>query len=108
VHIRTTTSPARARARGDKSPRDYKAPKRIDGPARIGIKCNMTGGSSSGGWIAGFDPSVGGWIVGVNSTGDDRSIYSPYLGDAALDLSRFSKIRRRASRGFRRSDRLRS
>jgi hypothetical protein len=65
---------------------NYQARTRIAGPARIEINCNMTGGSSGGGWIAGFDPNVGGWIVGVNSTGDNRSMESPYLGAAASDL----------------------
>jgi V8-like Glu-specific endopeptidase len=63
----------------------YKAPVKISGPAEITIRCNMTGGSSGGGWLAGFDQSLG-WVTGVNSTGDDVEMTSPYFGDAAAAL----------------------
>jgi V8-like Glu-specific endopeptidase len=63
----------------------YRAPVKIGGPARIAIRCNMTGGSSGGGWMASFT-QVWGYVTGVNSTGDDKTMYSPYLGDAAAAL----------------------
>jgi V8-like Glu-specific endopeptidase len=49
-------------------------------PATIGIACDMTGGSSGGGWV---DPR--GRLVSLTSysrSGDDRTLYGPYFGSA--------------------------
>ena len=64
----------------------YKRARAVSGPATMEIKCNMTGGSSGGGWIARFDGSHYGYVNGVNSYGDDETMDSPYFGDAAKNL----------------------
>ena len=52
-------------------------------PRRIGIGCDMTGGSSGGGWI------VGSSVYSVNSYGYDNQpdvMYGPYQGSVAQSL----------------------
>jgi V8-like Glu-specific endopeptidase len=52
-------------------------------PATMGIGCNMTGGSSGGGWMVGSD------VVSVNSYGYTRVknvMYGPYQGSVAQSL----------------------
>jgi hypothetical protein len=52
-------------------------------PATLGIGCDMTGGSSGGGWIVGSD------LYSVNSYGYDNQpdvMYGPYQGDVAQSL----------------------
>jgi hypothetical protein len=55
----------------------------------IGLhNCNLTGGSSGGGWLAFFDGQAG-YLDGNNSfkyVNDANSIYSPYFGDRAAGL----------------------
>jgi hypothetical protein len=54
------------------------------------IDCDMTGGSSGGGWI------VGGNVHSVNSykyTFDPNSMYGPYHGQGAADL--YNAVRNR-------------
>ena len=63
----------------------------VSGPAMVEIKCNMTGGSSGGGWIAEFDGSHYGYLDGVNSMGDDTTMDSPYFGDGAKNLWSYVK-----------------
>jgi V8-like Glu-specific endopeptidase len=49
-------------------------------PAPIGINCDMTGGSSGGGWV-----DDKGRLVSVTSytlNGDDKTLYGPYFGSA--------------------------
>lgn len=60
-------------------------------PTTDGMGCNMTGGSSGGPWIYDyeFNTTVGNYVNGVNSykySTDPYSIYSPYFGDAAINL----------------------
>jgi V8-like Glu-specific endopeptidase len=52
----------------------------VGSPPTISIACDMTGGSSGGGWIVG-----GKYIESVTSYGyndDPNTLYGPYLGDA--------------------------
>jgi V8-like Glu-specific endopeptidase len=52
-------------------------------PATMGIGCDMTGGSSGGGWIVGSN------VVSVNSYGYDNQpdvMYGPYQGSVAQSL----------------------
>jgi hypothetical protein len=54
------------------------------GPATMGIGCDMTGGSSGGGWIL-----ENKYVASVNSYGYDHEpevMYGPYQGDEALAL----------------------
>jgi V8-like Glu-specific endopeptidase len=56
--------------------------------ATLRIGCDMTGGSSGGSWIAGFD-GTGGYVESINSygyPGDRDSMYGPYQGAAAESL----------------------
>ena len=71
----------------------YPAAGPVSGPAMIEIKCNMTGGASGGAWLAEFDGSHYGYVDGVNSLGDDRTMDSPYFGDAAKNLWNYVKGR---------------
>lgn len=62
-------------------------------PATTGIGCDMTGGSSGGGWLIGLSrgPSRGvGWVFSVNSYGygNDPEMYGPYHGEEALAFYR--------------------
>ena len=60
------------------------------GPATMRIDCDMTGGSSGGGWV------VGGNVHSVNSykyTFDPNSMYGPYHGQGAADL--YNAVRNR-------------
>lgn len=64
---------------------DYKgADHGISGsPKPMRLRCDMTGGSSGGGWVA------GGKVRSVISYGDEfdpNSLYGPYQGDVAEDL----------------------
>jgi hypothetical protein len=79
-------SPTVRTYRGKYSP----ATVQITGPARIGINCTMTGGSSGGGWLIGYDGSWG-WADGVNSTGGNGTMWTPYLGGAAAQLWNYVK-----------------
>jgi V8-like Glu-specific endopeptidase len=54
-------------------------------PPTLGIGCDMTGGSSGGGWVI-TDGSGNGYVNGVNSykyTSQPDVMYGPYFGDAA-------------------------
>lgn len=57
------------------------------GPAAMGIGCDMTGGSSGGGWVI-----AGGYVASVNSFGyttvpsELNHLYGPYFGVVAKDL----------------------
>ncbi|MBF8191667.1 hypothetical protein ITP53_39435 [Nonomuraea sp. K274] len=55
-----------------------------------GLGCDMTAGSSGGPWMTGFDGVTGkGTITSLSSfkySGDRRTMYGPYLGDAAKAL----------------------
>jgi hypothetical protein len=53
------------------------------GPTALGITCNMTGGSSGGGWLISIG-SVFGYVNGHNDyryTNDSTHVYSPYYGN---------------------------
>lgn len=54
-------------------------------PATMGIQCNMTGGSSGGGWVAPSD----GLVYSVNSYGYQslkNVMFGPFQGDVAQEL----------------------
>lgn len=64
-------------------------------PATLGIGCNMNGGSSGGPWIVDLKPHQlnGNYINGLNSYGKEgvpNTMYSPYFGDAFLDLYEYA------------------
>jgi V8-like Glu-specific endopeptidase len=54
----------------------------------LGLRCNMTGGSSGGPWFAGFDESTGlGWVNSVNSFKYDFAanfMFGPFFGNEAM------------------------
>jgi V8-like Glu-specific endopeptidase len=55
----------------------------------LGLSCNMTGGSSGGGWIAYLNSWGGGYLDGNNSfkyDNDANHMYSPYYDDTAANL----------------------
>jgi hypothetical protein len=59
------------------------------GPLTMKINCNMTGGSSGGGWLVDIDGNGLGTVVSVNSygyTNDSTHEYGPYQGDEAMSL----------------------
>ncbi|MFE4583389.1 trypsin-like serine peptidase [Streptomyces chartreusis] len=59
------------------------------GSTMRGIDCVQTGGSSGGGFLAGFDADKGsGYLVGDISVGNGVSEFHPRLGDAARTLYR--------------------
>ncbi len=64
------------------------APDTVSGDNTIGIGCDMTGGSSGGGWILSF-AKTGGFVNSVNSykyNAEPLSMYGPYHGTAAQNL----------------------
>ncbi|GGO60925.1 trypsin-like serine peptidase [Nonomuraea cavernae] len=54
----------------------------------LGLRCNMTGGSSGGPWFQGFDESTGlGWLNSVNSFKYNFApdfMFGPFFGDEAM------------------------
>jgi hypothetical protein len=53
----------------------------------MGIGCDMTGGSSGGGWVT--DPSAAGYLNGLNSykySNQPNVMYGPYFGDTIKAL----------------------
>lgn len=63
-------------------------PDTVSGDATIGIGCDMTGGSSGGGWILSF-AKTGGFVNSVNSykyNTEPLSMYGPYHGAGAQNL----------------------
>ncbi|MFC4118847.1 trypsin-like serine peptidase [Nonomuraea zeae] len=54
----------------------------------LGLRCNMTGGSSGGPWFAGFNESTGlGWLNSVNSFKYDFApnfMFGPFFGNEAM------------------------
>ncbi len=62
------------------------------GPNTIRISCNMTGGSSGGGWLVSESGGLG-YVNSVNSykyNNDPNSMYGPYFGNEALNLFNFA------------------
>jgi V8-like Glu-specific endopeptidase len=57
-----------------------------NGPDGIWFPCDMTGGSSGGGWHINFNGTPYGYVNGVNSSGPSDEMWGPYQGDAAKDL----------------------
>jgi hypothetical protein len=58
----------------------------------IVIRCTMTGGSSGGPWISGFDSSGLGYVNGINSNKPHAKLMaSPYLGAAELGLFQYTR-----------------
>jgi hypothetical protein len=68
------------------------------GPLTLRIHCNMTGGSSGGGWIVRMNSSGLGYVNSHNSyryvsgplANSDR-MYGPYFGNEALSLYNYAK-----------------
>lgn len=59
------------------------------GPLTMKIHCNMTGGSSGGGWLTGLNSSGLGFVTSVNSYGYSSlpdNMFGPYHGAAAKGL----------------------
>jgi hypothetical protein len=59
------------------------------GPLAMKINCNMTGGSSGGGWLVDIDDHGLGLVASINSYGytdDSTHEYGPYQGDEAMSL----------------------
>ncbi|MCK2220284.1 peptidase [Actinomadura sp. ATCC 31491] len=58
----------------------------------LGLRCNMTGGSSGGPWFAGFNGSTGqGWLNSVNSFKYDFAqnfMFGPFFGNEAMAVYR--------------------
>lgn len=69
----------------------YAAAAPVTGPPTMEIRCNMTPGSSGGGWFARFDGIHWGYVNGVNSTTGGRTMDSPYFGSAAHQLWNYVK-----------------
>ena len=60
---------------------------RNSGPATIALRCDMTGGSSGGGWLVDYQPARGwGFVESVNSYGPADVMFGPYHGAAARSL----------------------
>lgn len=64
-------------------------------PPRIGIGCDMTGGSSGGPWILNYSSQGGNsnYVNGVNSWkyyAQPEAMYSPYFGDEFLSLRNYA------------------
>jgi hypothetical protein len=63
----------------------------------IVIPCTMTGGSSGGPWLTGFDATGLGYLNGVNShkpgprSVSGKVMASPYLGDAEASLFQYTR-----------------
>jgi V8-like Glu-specific endopeptidase len=49
-------------------------------PATIAIACDMTGGSSGGGWVDSHGRVVS--VTSYSRSGDNRTLYGPYFGNA--------------------------
>lgn len=67
-----------------------------DGPNTNGIGCDMTGGSSGGGWMRNWTFSSGGYVNSVNSYkygNRPLAMYGPYFGDGTGNL--FNAVRYR-------------
>jgi hypothetical protein len=66
------------------------SPSTASGPNTMGIGCDMTGGSSGGGWVT--DPSSG-YLNGVNSykySSQPNMMYGPYFGATVQSLYNFA------------------
>jgi hypothetical protein len=69
----------------------------LGGPAPIGIKCDMTPGSSGGGWLIDLDKGLG-FVNSVNSfkytngpLKDLATMFGPYFGSEAKALYRYTE-----------------
>lgn len=67
------------------------------GPAPMGIACDMTPGSSGGGWLIKMKKGLG-FVNSVNSfkyiegpLADPNTMYGPYFGDGAKELYRYTE-----------------
>ena len=74
-------------------------PSARSGPLTIRISCNMTGGSSGGGWLIGLSATTGlGFVNSHNSYGyisgplaNPNHMYGPYYGNEALSLFNYAQ-----------------
>jgi hypothetical protein len=81
----------------DSSPPLADNPTSASGPATMGIGCDMTGGSSGGGWVTGD-----GRLNGVNSyryTNEPDLMYGPYFGSAVKALYDYAAAQPTGSAG---------
>ena len=70
-------------------------PSTRSGPLTIKINCNLTGGSSGGGWLIRLAASGLGYVNSHNSygyTGQPGFMYGPYYGSEALSLFNSAKV----------------
>jgi V8-like Glu-specific endopeptidase len=74
----------------DSAPPISDNPTSASGPATLGIGCDMTGGSSGGGWVN------AGYLNGVNSyrySNQPEMMYGPYFGPEVKALYDFAAVR---------------
>jgi hypothetical protein len=74
------------------------APNALAGPATTGIGCNMTGGSSGGGWIMWFRMGSFGYVNSVNSykyinPAQPNAMYGPYFDTGTGNLYNTTRVR---------------
>jgi hypothetical protein len=75
----------------DSSPPISDNPSSASGPNTLGIGCDMTGGSSGGGWVT--SPASSGYLNGLNSykyTSQPNLMYGPYFGSTVQSLYSFA------------------
>jgi hypothetical protein len=75
----------------------YDAPNALAGPLTNGIGCNMTGGSSGGGWIWQFRMSGAGYVNSVNSykytnPAQPNAMYGPYFDVGTQNLYNSTRL----------------
>jgi V8-like Glu-specific endopeptidase len=79
----------------DSTVADFDARGAVTGQPPLAIGCDMTGGSSGGGWLADYQPERGwGYVTSVNSYGYDSLpavMMGPYQGNAAQNLYEYAK-----------------
>jgi hypothetical protein len=75
-------------------------PTEVNGPLTIGVGCDKTGGTSGGPWVVNFsgvNAATTNLLNGNNSyrylgpSPDNLELYSPYFGQAAIDLRNFAQ-----------------
>jgi hypothetical protein len=75
----------------------YDAPNALAGPLTNGIGCNMTGGSSGGGFIWQFRMNTFGYVNSVNSykyvvPAQPNAMYGPYFDNGTLNLYNSTRL----------------
>jgi hypothetical protein len=72
------------------------APNSLAGPETLGVGCDMTGGSSGGGWLLSFTQGGGGFVNSVNSykyiiPAEPLAMYGPYFDVGTENLYNASR-----------------